>query len=115
MSFPADPTDRDHLREQWRLSALEWSRLEDAASRLEEGRQMVLAEETLALIALGDRATTAEKKARVSDRFKQYVRTMHDARRDANDARIEMQNHDRLYWAHATHEANERAERKLSR
>lgn len=114
-SFPTDPGDRDHLRETWRLAALEWSRIEDAASRLEEGRQIVLAEEVLALVEAGEKVTTAERMARTSERFKSYVRTMHDARKAANDARIEMQNCDRIYWSHATHEANERAEKRLSR
>lgn len=81
---------------------------------MEEGRQIVLAEETLALVEAGEPITRAEKIARTSERWKSYVRTMHDARKAANDARIEMQNADRIYWAHATQEANARAEMKLT-
>jgi len=114
-SFQVDPGDRDHLRETWRLAALEWSRLEDVASRLEEGRRIVIAEIELELIEAGERVTHAERKARTSDRWRSYLRSMHDARRAANDAKIAMQNADRVYWSHATHEANERAEKRMSR
>lgn len=112
--YDPSPLDRDALREQWRLAALEWSRIEDAASRLEEGRQIVLAEEVLALVEAGEPITRAEKIARTSERWKSYVRTMHDARKAANDARIERDNRDRIYWAHAAQEANARAEMKLT-
>lgn len=114
-AFAADPMDRDHLREQWRLAAFEWARVEDIASRLEEGRRIVIAEIELDLIEAGEKISTAERKARVSERFRHYARDMHAARKQANEARIEMQNADRLYWQHATNEANERAEKRLSR
>ncbi len=113
--FQPDKGNRDHLREQWRLLALQWSELEDAASRLEEGRSIVISEEVLKLTEGGMSYAQAERKARVSDRFKKYVHAMHDARKAANDAKIEMQNADRLYWHHATDEANQRAEMRLSR
>lgn len=114
-SFSPDPHDRDHLREQWRLAALEWAKLEDVASRMEEGRRIVLAEIELELVQAGMAVNKAERHARVSDRFKSYVRDMHAARKAANIAKIETENMNRIYWQHATSEANQRAEMRLSR
>lgn len=113
--FPIDPNDTDQLREGWRLLAREWSRLEDAAARLEEGRGIVLSEETLARMMKGLSKAQAELEAKVCDRFRHYVRTMHDARRAANDAKIEMQNADRLYWSRNNAEAQMRAEMRMTR
>lgn len=107
--------DRDRLREEWRLKALEWSAAEDMASRLEEGRGTVLARLTLGYVDAGYPVTKAEKIARTEDEYLEYVEAMHSARRVANDAKIERDNADRLYWHHATAEANQRAEMKLSR
>jgi hypothetical protein len=107
--------DRDRLREEWRLKALEWSAAEDMASRLEEGRATVLARLVLDFVDTGYPVSKAEKMARIEDEYTEYVNTMHQARRVANDARIERDNADRLYWHHATAEANQRAEMRLSR
>ncbi len=112
---PRDPYDRDRLREEWRLAALEWVRAEDIASRLEEGRRIVLDGMTLELVESGESVTRAEKAARTSDKFKTYIRKMHDARLAANELKIEKENLDRLYWALASQEANDRAERRMSR
>lgn len=108
--------DRDRLREQWRLAALEWSRAEDNASRLEEGRKLLLDDMTLRLVEGGEKSMAlAEKKARVSEQFRGYLRKMHDARRIANDLKIEASAADRIYWDHNNREATERAERRMSR
>lgn len=114
-TFRPDSHNRDHLREQWRLAALEFNRLEDASSRLEEGRLTLLHRLTLEGTANGLPVTRAEREARTSDEYAAYVSAMHDARRQANDARVERDNCDRLYWANATSEAQQRAEMRLSR
>jgi hypothetical protein len=112
---PRNENDRDRLREEWRLISKNWSHAEDNARRLEEGRKILMSELKLALIKAGSRTTLAEDEARTSEQFKQYVRRMHDARRVANDLKIEMENADRLYWSNVTGEANERTERRMSR
>lgn len=112
---PRDPHDRDRLREEWRLLALEWSALQDKADRMDEGRKILLDELCLALAVDGTSVSKAEKEARTSEQFRGYLRRMHDAKKAANDARIAMQNADRLYWESVSSEANERVERRMSR
>jgi hypothetical protein len=112
---PRNVADRDRLREEWRLLALEWSALQDAADRLDEGRKILLDECTLRLIEAGMPVTKAEKEARTSEQYRGYVRKLHDAKRSAQDARIAMQNADRLYWEAVSVEATTRAELRISR
>jgi hypothetical protein len=106
-------TDRDHLRETWRLAALAWVEADDKASRAEEGRSIFLNELINGLIEAGQRKTDAERIARTSDQWKSYVRKMHEMRRLANIARVEEKNRDRTYWESVSHEANARAERRM--
>lgn len=113
--IPRDVRDRDRLREEWRIAAKSAVDAEDIASRLEEGRKIVLDEITLSFVEKGESVSKAERMARTSERFKKYVRDMHAARKAANDLKIEAQNADRLYWSNVGHEANERAERRMSR
>lgn len=113
---PRDPTDRDRLREEWRLKALEWSNADDNAARLTEGKSLLLDEMVLRLIDdNGMSATKAEKVARTSQHFKEYLRKMHDAKRAAQDLKIEAENLNRIYWEQVSHEATERTERRMSR
>ena len=112
-----DANNRDHAREQWRLKAKEWSAAEDNASRLEEGRKLLLAKMIENLTA-GDNklsAVRAERMARISEEFGRYLRKMHDARRAANDLAIDKVDLDRRYWEVIGNEATERTERRMSR
>jgi len=113
--MPAEPRNRDYLREQWRVAALEFNAADDNASRLEEGRKLLLDDMTLRLMEGGESATKAEKIARTSEQFRTYLRKMHDARREANDLKIRAENANRLYWESVSVEATERAERRMSR
>jgi len=113
--FPVDHTDLNHLREQWRLAALEHCRLDDAASRLEEGRSIKLAGLVLSYVENGSSVAKAQLEAKVSQDWRTYVRAMHDARRAANDAKIDMQNKDRMYWQQYQSENNQRHEFKMTR
>lgn len=108
-----DHKDRDRLREEWRLEALAWVEADDKASRAEEGRSIFLNELINGLIENGQKKTDAERIARTCDAWKSYLRKMHEMRRLANMARIEMQNRDRIYWESVSHEANARAERRM--
>lgn len=83
---PRDANDGDRLREEFRIKAEAWAELKDRADRLEEGRPMVKDELILALIAEGKPASQAERLARVSQQYKDYVRTLFETKRAANDA-----------------------------
>ena len=113
--IPRDPTDRDRLREEWRLLALEWSKLEDQATRLEEAKKILMAVAIDHMVSGGLAVNRAENACRSSEEYKDHVSFMCDARRAANDAKIAMENADRIYWANINEEANARTERRLSR
>ena len=105
--------DRDRLREKWRLASVDWVEADDKASRAEEGRSIFLNELINALIEAGQKKTDAERLARTCEEWKRYVRKMHELRRLANLAKIEMGNRDRMYWEATSMEANARAERRM--
>jgi hypothetical protein len=113
--IPPDPNDRDRLREEWRLAADEFVRLDDRAQRLKDGKTIFRDELTATLIENGMAVSTAERTANTSDAYKTYLRKMHDARLAAALAENEMIDRDRRYWAHNNREATERAERRMSR
>jgi hypothetical protein len=112
-----DATNRDHAREQWRLKAKEWSAAEDNASRLEEGRRLLLDKMIEGMTSGDDKMTAAkaERVARTSEQYGRYLRKMHDARRVANDLAIDKVDLDRRYWEIVGNEATERTERRMSR
>lgn len=110
-----DPMNRDDLRELWRLTALSAARKKDAAGRLDEGRKILLSVLTKQLVDGGLAVSKAEMEARASQTFRDHVEAMHIAKLEADEAWIEAENQDRIYWAHVSHEATERAERRLSR
>jgi hypothetical protein len=88
---------------------------DDAASRLEEGRKILLDELINNLLGQNHKLTqsAAERLARTSDAFKNHIKAMHDARTDANLKKIEMLNLDRIYWQGVSEEATARSERKM--
>lgn len=116
---PAD--QRKHLSELVRIAERTWAAEEDNASRLEEGRSILMAEMKLNLLdaAIQNQSrpsqSKAEDMARSSDQFKGYVKKMHDARRAANDARAEWRALERDYWASVSTEASERQQMRMSR
>lgn len=112
---PVDLSDRDHIREAWRLKAHEHVKAESRARQLEEGRKVLLSKMILKLIEAGTPTTKADKVARASDEFGKYLRTMFDAREAADDLKIEVENLNRIYYENASREANERIERRMSR
>ncbi len=112
---PRDPTDRDRLREEWRIAADHHVELEDRYLRLKEGKSIFFDELVAGLIEGGMRVGEAERTANISDAHKSYLRKMHDARREAAVHRIDVENKDRIYWSHVSREANERTDRRMSR
>ena len=112
-----DPGNRDHARELWRLKSLEWSKAKDHAERMKAGKDLLLDQMVIELMeeTPGMSATKAERMARVSEQFQGWIEHMHDAIRVAQDLKIEAESLDRAYWSLVTGEANERAEKRLSR
>lgn len=110
-----DGTDLNRLREEWRILAKQWVQADSRVDEMEEGRKMLLAELKLALIKAGSKIGAAEDEARISQQFKSYVRKYHDAKRVANDLRIDMKNAELAYWERNNSEATERSERRMSR
>ena len=83
---PRNANDGDRLREEFRIKAEKWAELKDLADRLEEGRPMLKDEIILAMIGEGKPASQAERLARVSQQYKDYVKRLFDTKRAANDA-----------------------------
>ena len=108
---------RKHLSEQVRVAERKFNACDDNASRLEEGRSILLAEMKINLQAEGiaKSKADADDQAKASDQWKGYVRKMHDARREANDARAEWRSLERDYWAAVSDEASERQQMRMSR
>ena len=105
----------DHMREEWRLRALEWSKAHALASELSEGRKLLLDEMTLRLCSDDEKLSLAkaEKIARTSVQFRAYLRRLYDAERLAQDLKIEASNLDRAYYEQVGSEAHERASMRL--
>lgn len=116
-TLPVDNRNRDHVREQWRLASLEWSAAEDLASRLESGKKLFLADAISRLKVTSETMSEAkaERIAVTSQHYKDYLRKMHDARRQANDLKIMAEDANRSYWELVNSDANERVERRMSR
>jgi hypothetical protein len=114
---PRNVSDRDRLREEWRLAAIATVHAEDAYERAKEGKAIFFDELVNTLIEQNDGLSVnkAERTARTSKAFKDYLNQMHSLRRDAKLAKIEESNIDRQYWESVSQEANERAERRMSR
>ena len=110
-----DPRDRNDQLEIWRIAAMRSAEKRDIARRLEEGRKILLSVMTKRLVESGTPVSRAEVEARASAEFQDYVEQMHTASREADEAWIEAQYQDRLYWAGVSHEATHRAEARLAR
>jgi len=108
---------RKHLNELVRLAERHWAACEDNASRLEEGRSIIMAEMKINLVAekLAKSMSAAEDIARASEQWKQYVRKMHDARRETNDARAEWRALERDYFGAVADEKGEQQQMRLAR
>lgn len=112
---PAD--QRKHLSEMVRIAELEWNAADDNASRLEEGRSINLAEMKLELVSSGiaKSMSAAEDYVRASQKWKDYVRKTHDARRVANDLRTEWRKLERDYFGANSDEKREQNQMRMSR
>jgi hypothetical protein len=108
---------RKHLNELTRLAERHWSACDDNASRLEEGRSILMADMKLRLVEqkVAKSLNAAEDIARASEQWKSYVRKMHDARREANDARADWRATERDYFGAVADERGEIQQMRMSR
>ena len=115
--IPRNRTDRDRLREEWRIAAEATVEAEDGYERAKEGKSIFFDELLNTLLEQNEKLSVnkAERMARTSKAFKDYVSTMHDLRRSFKLAKIEEEDKNRIYWEHVSQEANERVERRMSR
>lgn len=113
--MPRDPADRDRLREEWRIAADRFVELDDLFQRLKEGKSIFYDVLVGNLIEKGMKVSQAERTANTCEAHKNYLHRMHDARKAAALQKNEMEDRDRVYWAHVSREANDRTERRMSR
>lgn len=108
---------RRHLSEQVRLAHRKYNALDDNASRLEEGRKIVMADLKNDLIEAGHAKSLAraEDLVLISEKYRDYLRRMHDARREANDAKADWAAIERDYWNAVSDDASERQQMRMSR
>ncbi len=99
------------LSEQYRLAALEYVRLDAAATILEESKSAVLSQE---MKKLGDiPASHAERDVKASERWREYIEEMVTARQLAGEAKVEAEFIRMRYWEYNNAEANRRKEMGL--
>lgn len=108
-----DPYHNHPPLEVWRLKAEEWADLHAAAGLLEDGKSIVLAEMINEQVLQGKSVAAAEREAKASDRFKDYVKKMNAARKKANYARIAADYEKEKIWENKSADANARAERRM--
>ena len=95
------------ISERFRLAALEWAELDNAARMLEEGKTTYLAQQKT---KLGD---MPDSHAESSKEWSDYIKSIVRAKTAANKARIEMDYLKMRMQEWIAAEANSRVERKL--
>lgn len=115
-SIPRDGSDRDRLREEWRLLALEAVDAKDKADRAREGKSIFLDQLIGTLLEQNPqmKKSDAERLANTSAALKSYLGKMHEMRRIAAVAEIEAENANRIYWDNNNREADARVERRMA-
>src|SRR3546814_417945 len=99
------------ISEQFRIAALEWADLDNAARMLDEGKTTYLAQQKALLGDIPD--SHAEKQVKASEPWASYIKTMVRAKTQANKARIEVDYLKMQSQEQASAEAHARAERRL--
>ncbi|RJO66935.1 MAG: hypothetical protein C4523_10595 [Myxococcales bacterium] len=120
-SMPTNVSDRDILREKWRLAAVAFEKADDLAQRAKEDKAIFFDAlvETLMDQAekRGDKLPQgkAERMARTSPAYKAEVDKAFDLRLTARLLAIEEKNADREFWQQISLESQQRAEMRMSR
>lgn len=113
-------SERDLLREKWRLAAIAATQAADKAARAKEGRDIFFDQLVEGLLAqAGERGeklsnSAAERQVRVSGAYRQYLRKMHDLKLAADLLKVEAQNADRVYYDSVSADATYRAEMRMT-
>lgn len=97
--------------EQYRIVAKEWVELDRAASMLEETKSAVLSQR---MAALGDIPVShAERTVKSSDEWQDFIKSMVDARSQANLKKVQMEYLRMKFMEWNSVNATRRAEMKL--
>lgn len=100
------------ISEQYRIAALEWADLDNAARLLEETKSAVLAQR---MADFGDiPVSRAEQQVKASKDWHDFVVSIVEARTLANRKKIELEFYRMRFAEWQSHEANDRIERKLA-
>lgn len=101
------------VSELYRLAAKEWVEKEKAASLLEESKTSVLSQK---MLALGEMPVSrAEMHVKASPDWHDYIRSMVEARAEANLAKVKMKWTELLFAEWQSADANARRERQMGR
>lgn len=104
-------SDNLPLSEQYRLASLKWVKANAAADLLEESKSAVLSQR---MAKLGDiPVSRAELTVKASPEWKEYIETMNNARREANELKVEAEFLRMKFYETQSHEASKRAEMRL--
>lgn len=107
MTIPNDAP----VSERFRLAALKWTELDNAARMLEEGKTTYLAQQKT---RLGDMPEAkSERIVKSSKEWSDYIKAMVRSKTAANKARIEMDYLKMRMQEWIAAEANNRVERKM--
>lgn len=113
--IPRDTRDRDRIREEWRLLAVEHVELDQKYQELKDGLDVFYSELIDQLMDQGKQKMEATRIAKSSKQYRDYLRRLHNARFKAKMKEVELKDADRKYWENVSIEAKERAEMRMSR
>lgn len=99
------------ISEQFRIAALEWADLDNAARMLDEGKTTYLAQQKALLGDIPD--SHAEKQVKASQPWADYIKNMVRTKTLANKARVEVDYLKMKFQEWQSAEANARSERRL--
>lgn len=106
-------TDHSNMpvSEQFRVTAKQWVELDRAATMLEETKSAVLSQK---MNALGDIPVShAERTVKASAEWSDFIKTMVDARTQANLKKVQMEYLRMKFQEWSSENANRRAEMRL--
>lgn len=99
------------ISEQFRVTAKQWVELDRAATMLEETKSAVLSQK---MNALGDIPVShAERTVKASPEWSDFIKTMVDARTQANLKKVQMEYLRMKFSEWQSENANKRAEMRL--
>lgn len=99
------------ISEQYRLASLKWVKANAAADLLEETKSAVLSQK---MAALGDIPVShAERAVKSSSEWQEHIEKIVDARREANELKVEADFLRMKFYEWQAEGANRRAEMRL--